>query len=372
MNDISYPPEAQTRCHRWKHVRVLSGLLVLVFCSLYYSLNLTEKASKQKVGPRMTFLDQPTAHRSKPSRKSPEICWLMSFPNSGTSFTMTMVASASNRSFATNYADEVTASDQPDSLSIYPGRSEGPYWAGLSGKIATPRPLPEKFVLTKTHCGARCVQCGPDEYVETPEIFLRNCASGHIRIRRRRVVVEYPPSRVHRAIHLIRNPLHNIIARFHLDHRNRARSKKTNYTEWLATHLDNAEGLQAWCRDFDTDYRKQDETFFGKETVPTAICHGEFIKYAQWHNLVHEGLDLINHTVPVLPVYYEDYSLKFDETVNKILDFMDLEHVGILLDFQARSDYESYFSDKQQVEIGNLIQDVASEKTWMQVKHYFG
>jgi hypothetical protein len=190
--------------------------------------------------------------------------------------------------------------------------------------------------------------------------------------------VEYLPSRVHRAIHLIRNPLHNIIARFHLEHRKHLEhrvkkgSKKTNYTEWLATHPNNAEGLQAWCRDLDTDYRIQDEFVFGKEAVPTAICHGEFFKYTQWHNLVHEGLDLINHPVPVLPVYYEDYSLKFDETVNKIMDFMDLEHVGILPDFQARSDYESYFSDKQQVEIGNLIQDVASEKTWMQVKHYFG
>jgi hypothetical protein len=403
MNDISHPPEAQTRCHRRKHVRVLSGLLV--FCCLYYSLNLTEKSSMQKPSTQITSSNQPTALRPKPSRKfilqplnefTPEVCWLMSFPNSGTSFTMTMVARASNKSFASNYADEVTANDQPDSLSIYPRRPEGPYWAGLSGKIASPRPrkciypergriaisvfdlrvfalpllVPEKYVLTKTHCGSRCVQCGPVDYVETPTIFLRKCASGHARIgpHRHRVDVEYPPSRVHRAIHLIRNPLHNIIARFHLDHRHRARSNKT---EWLATHPNNAEGLQAWCRDLDTDYRKQDETFFGKETVPTVICHGEFFKYTQWHNLVHEGLNLINHTVPVLLVYYEDYSLKFNETVKIILDFMDLEHVGILRDFQARSDYKSYFTDKQQVEIGNLIQDVASEKTWMQVKHYF-
>jgi hypothetical protein len=65
-------------------------------------------------------------------------------------------------------------------------------------------------------------------------------------------------------------------------------------------------------------------------------------------------------------------SLKINETINMILDFMDLEHVGILQDFQARSDYKSYFTDKQEVEIGNLIQDVASEKSWRQVKRYFG
>jgi hypothetical protein len=331
----------------------------------------------QKTNPRVTSSNQPTALRSKPSRQfilqppnefTPEICWLMSFPNSGTSFTMSMVARASNKAFATNYADELTATDQSDSLSIYPRRPEGPYWMGLSGK--TPRPLPEKFVLTKTHCGSRCVQCGPDDYVETPTTFLRKCASGHARVgpRRRRVDVEYPPSRVHRAIHLIRNPLHNIIARFHLEHRHRSRSNKT---DWLATHPNNAEGLQAWCRDLDTDYRKQDETFFGKETVPTATCHGEFFKYTQWHNLVHEGLDLINHTVPVLTLYYEDYSLKYNQTVNMILDFMDLEHGGILRDFQPRSDYGGYFTNQQQIEIGDLIQGLASEKTWMQAKHYF-
>jgi hypothetical protein len=381
MNGLSHPPEAQTRCHRRKHVQVLSGLLV--FCCLFYSLNLTEKASLQTASPRIktSSIPQPTALRSKPTQQfilepsnefTPGICWLMSFPNSGTSFTMTMVARASNKSFATNYADEVTAADQPDSLSIYPRRPEGPYWAGLSGKIAYPRPLPENLVLTKTHCGSRCLQCGPDDYVETPSTFLNKCASGHGRVgpRRQRVDVEYPPSRVHRAIHLIRNPLHNIIARFHLDHRHRARSNKKS-TEWLETHPNNAQGLQAWCRDLDHDYRKQDESFFGKKTVPTATCHGEFFKYTQWHNLVHEGLDLINHTVPVLPVYYEDYTLKFNETVSTILEFMDLEHVGTLKEFQARSDYTSYFTDKQKVEIGDLIQDVASEKTWMQLKHYF-
>ena len=47
---------------------------------------------------------------------TPKIAWLMSFPNSGTSYTMTLVGRASNRSFATNYASEVTPKDAISSL----------------------------------------------------------------------------------------------------------------------------------------------------------------------------------------------------------------------------------------------------------------
>ena len=100
---------------------------------------------KRPKGPTGQFVLQPE------SEFTPAIAWLMSFPNSGTSFTMTMVARSSNKSFATNYGDEVTAHNQSDTLSIYPRRPEGPYWAGMSGQIASPRELPDKYIITKTH-----------------------------------------------------------------------------------------------------------------------------------------------------------------------------------------------------------------------------
>eukprot|EP00751_Fragilariopsis_kerguelensis_P038818 CAMPEP_0171021160 /NCGR_PEP_ID=MMETSP0736-20130129/30439_1 /TAXON_ID=186038 /ORGANISM="Fragilariopsis kerguelensis, Strain L26-C5" /LENGTH=384 /DNA_ID=CAMNT_0011459287 /DNA_START=202 /DNA_END=1353 /DNA_ORIENTATION=+ len=113
-------------------------------------------------GPSGQFILQPH------SEFLPHIVWLASFPNSGTSYTMTMVARSSNKSYATNYGNEVTPPELPNSLSIYPRRPEGPFWPGLSGIMNTPRPLPDKYVITKTHCGSRCVNCGPDEYIETP------------------------------------------------------------------------------------------------------------------------------------------------------------------------------------------------------------
>jgi hypothetical protein len=357
----------------------------MILSAAYYHINMKEKAS---IFSSSQLLDsQPTAPRlnqdlilarDKPSRQfilqpdsefSPQIAWLMSFPNSGTSFTMTMVSRASNKSFATNYGEEVTGKDDEESLTIYPRRPEGPYWAGMSGKIATPRELPDKFVLTKTHCGSRCLNCGPDEYVEDDTTFLKRCASGHARIspKRRRIDVEYPPTRVGKAIHLIRNPMHNIIARYHLEHRHHGYK---NDTKWLKKHSNDANGFQDYCEDMDNEYQKQDEKYF-KGQIPNAPCHGEFYKFTQWHNLVHDSLRLVPIEVPVLVVYYEEYSNFFNETVSTILDFLELEHVGVLREFTARSDYDHYFSKDQLIEIRKMVRRTAHDETWELLKHYF-
>jgi hypothetical protein len=70
-------------------------------------------------------------------------------------------------------------------------------------------------------------------------------------------------------------------------------------------------------------------------------------------------------------VYYEDYSTKFNETAKSILKFLELDVVGELREFSARSDYDSYFSKNELKEIKNLVKDVATDETWAQVKHYF-
>lgn len=303
---------------------------------------------------------------------TPAIVWLMSFPNSGTSYTMTMVARSSNKAFATNYCDEVMDETDEESLSIYPRRPEGPFWAGKSGKLATPRDLPSKYVITKTHCGSRCLNCGPADYVETPAFFLKRCASGHARVppKRRRMDVQYPPERVAKAIHLIRNPFHNIIARYHLEHRHKGYKDKQ---EWLDDHPNDMAGLQKYCADLDEQYREEDETYFGKDKVPLAPCHGEFFKWTQWHNLAIEGVKLIekDHEVPTLTIYYENYSKNFNQTVDQILDFLELSQDGVLREFSARSDYDGYFSDEQVRNVRKLVKRVASDKTWSLVKHYF-
>jgi hypothetical protein len=95
---------------------------------------------------------------SSAAEHNPAIAWLMSYPNSGTSYTMTMVERASNRSTATNYGVEVTHSSDA-SLPIDPDHPEGPYWHGLSGKLGTPRDLPDSYILTKVSERSLCCCC---------------------------------------------------------------------------------------------------------------------------------------------------------------------------------------------------------------------
>ena len=182
--------------------------------------------------------------------------------------------------------------------------------------------------------------------------------------------MEYPPERVAKAIHLIRNPFHNIIARYHLEHKHAGDKDKQ---AWLNAHPNDKEGLQEYCKGLDERYQEEDEKYFGKDKVPKAPCHGEFFKWTQWHNLAIEGIKLIeqDHPVPTLLVYYEDYTTKFNQTVDRILDFLELEEEGYRREFAARSAYGGYFSDEQVRSARKLVKRVASDETWALVKHYF-
>lgn len=314
----------------------------------------------------------------------PKIIWLASFPNSGTSFTLSGVEKLSNKSIATNYGDEVTARDKY-SLSIYPLRIEGPYWRGstFSEKLGVGRDLPDQYVLTKTHCGGRCSSCGPKEYVETTASFLKKCASGHGRFppRRQRHLVHYPPNRVHKAIQLIRNPFHNVVARFHLDRRNKA-SKPSKYAEWVEAHPDNAQGFDKWCQDMNTIYQEEDEQVFADDArnvlqvLRPIPCRAEFYMYMQWHNLLHESLELLkqeaNRDIPLLTIYYEDYGKDLNATFASILDFVQLEAIGKFPDFTPRDDaYQEYFTKEQRKDIKAFMKHVASNTTWNQIQRYF-
>jgi len=88
------------------------------------------------------------------SRPRPKVVWLMSYPNSGTSYTMMMVARASNQATASNYGKEVTVPPTPN-RPIYPGQWEGPFY-----RPNPQHPLPKDYILVKTHCGGMYTYVG--------------------------------------------------------------------------------------------------------------------------------------------------------------------------------------------------------------------
>jgi len=125
-------------------------------------------------------------------------------------------------------------------------------------------------ILTKTHCGSRCVFCPPQRYIESDISFLIECLSGAKRVtegksyntkkaKYKKEYVSYHPSVVEKAIHLIRNPFDNLISRFHheqKEHKKRVTSGQKDKqgltaSAWVERYSNDVPGFKKWCMDED-------------------------------------------------------------------------------------------------------------------------
>lgn len=147
-----------------------------------------------------------------------QIAWLMSFPNSGTSYTSRLIRHISETRTASNYGNENKKAVGP-SRPVFLDQPAGPFW--LDPDMHPEYTLPTEYVLTKTHCRGRCEQCPPTKYVESTSSFRRGCLSG------KGVVLvngtetwdygfTYPADKVAKAVHLIRDPFDNVVSRFNV------------------------------------------------------------------------------------------------------------------------------------------------------------
>lgn len=69
---------------------------------------------------------------------------------------------------------------------------------------------------------------------------------------------------------------------------------------------------------------------------------------------------LNSHDYPVLTIYYEDYSLNYQATVETLLSFLDQEAVLPPLPFIADKTYHSYFNAESKQLAADFGQQVAS------------
>ena len=249
----------------------------------------------------------------------------------------------------------------------------------------------------------RCVPCGPDEYLLNETFFLDECRRGaglFPQNRKRNMedsssmsgdgdvmpdgfeMVHYDASLVKKAIHLIRNPFHNIVSRFHLERKHWASKDKTYEME---RYVNNATGFHVWCQDLNNDFGPtldpKSPSASNKEahvTIPHDVielmqaipCHGEIYKYVQWHN--HANAVMTQHVKrPTMIVHYENYEKFWNKTATKIFDFLHLEMEGIQKEFHARHDYDPYFSPSQKKAAQKLIQRLARPAVWEQLERYF-
>ncbi|VEU35772.1 unnamed protein product [Pseudo-nitzschia multistriata] len=303
--------------------------------------------------------------------KSLEVAWLMSFPNSGTTYTNHLIQDYTRTTTATNYGQEQDTKNE--TISIFADSIDGPFFRYPTWS------LPPKFILTKTHCGGECDACqtpGSKQYNNTLGAFEEACRSGKRIVNRTKVRTTYSSDIPKRAVHLIRDPFDNIVARLHLKERRWARrSNDKKYEERVDRFNKTKDGFRAYCRFRDTDSLKQemrqrvlsDELLQFAKNIP---CYAEFITYTQWHN---HAIDLVaNKKMPVLTLFYEDYASNWDETVNQLLRFLALSPAkgAKAEEFILGKHYDEFYFDEEKSNATKLIRALASPELWELLQRY--
>jgi hypothetical protein len=284
----------------------------------------------------------------------------------GTTYTLKLIQQYTNTTTATNYGNEQGV--HGTNALIRTNLDQGPF----------PRypewNMPSKYILTKTHCGGTCLACSnPSDYVETVRSFEIECRKGNRIVNDTKRHVLYSASLPQRAVHLIRNPFDNFVARLHLQQK---RFESKNKAEQMTKYNNSKEGFRAWCDHHDRMGLKEelasryldDELWSIAKDLP---CHAEFIRYTWWHNLVIEVTR--RRKIPVHYLHYEDYSHNWNKTVDELFHFLELAPAtgAEPPKFITGKHYGDYF-EPHHVELARrLVNLLASPESWALLSHYF-
>ena len=365
---------------------------------------------------RWRSLPDPNPDLLPPS--SPRLAWLLSFPNSGTSYTQALVRTVTGHYVATNYGHKqvhkrTTGLSEPffadpATFEAMAGRgSVGPF---LVEPFATDRTRAGGgYVPTKTHCGGYCFRnCGPGKYRLTDSEFLAKCASGgwmgpDPRGRTdpetglalpKKVRTTYDPRLVQRTVHLIRNPYDNVVSRYHLEHN---RMERLELTDDLERYPRDREGFRAFCHDLNAKFEAEELAYArgggkgrrggggggggggerqdllralegaGLIDVP---CFQDFLRYVLWHE--HAMAVTSELAQPTLILHYDQYESDLEGTVGRLMEFLDQEATGTPPDFFAGKSYEDdYFTEEERAKVAEAMEILSSDVLWEELRVYF-
>ena len=270
---------------------------------------------------------------------------------------MELISAASNMSVATSYALEeswhgVTASESR----IF---AKGPFW------VQPLRSRPKTVVLTKTHCGGYRYHHSLSRSIETPHSFPLQCASAFSKGDQYDGVKHYGYgyNQVNRAIHLIRDPFDNLVARYHYDGARGDEGRNTRDAKGFARFCSKKDSMLSTGLDFLIDPQVLNLTL----DIP---CHVDLFRYIQWHNLAFIATEQ-SLQVPTLVVHYEDYASDFEGALESILKFLELHNVGQYANFQKGKSYRDYFTEEQVARVRSAIMMLSLPITWRYLERYF-
>lgn len=255
---------------------------------------------------------------------------------------------------ATNHGQEVK-----DRIPVRPELFQAPF-------LARPDlPVPD-LVLTKSHCSGFCLHCSPASVGTFQESCLTASWSDH-RFHKR----WYRLGIVKKAVHLVRDPIDNAVSRLHHALHTHERLGLSNAT---LHRLSNTEtSLSAWCEYVDDEFRSLIPPVIAQrpdiDRLQAIPCYSEFIRQVLWHNA---ALNMTHRVgLPVLTMFYENYTSNFDGATRELYSFLDQPIVGRPAPFVAGKSYHHLFHQNHVLEIEYLMRSLASSDSWELLRHYF-
>jgi hypothetical protein len=74
--------------------------------------------------------------------------------------------------------------------------------------------------------------------------------------------------------------------------------------------------------------------------------------------------------LPTLYIWYEDYANDFQRTKKRLFDFLELENMSSLVEFESGKSYQNYFSRKERKRIYRMIERLATPEARKSVERY--
>jgi hypothetical protein len=319
-------------------------------------------------------------------KQYPQIVWLMTFPNSGTSYTLRYVSTTTNTTVGTNYEQEIKYGK---SIPIYPSTSTSTSSINNNSTISTTstgpfilsnrKSIPNHYILTKTHCSGYCNDCPIDKYITNQYEFHEGCATNILskpnpNLKFMTKELYHYKIQIPKVVRLIRDPFSNVVSNYH----HWLGKKQSSLQENEFTK--DANGFQTYCKMYNalfyTQIKKEKKKkgsmyiqhLFGnmKDLLKDVPCHQFFYRYVQWHN----NANIVTKGIPTLIIHYEDYESSFSETTMKLLDFLNLDKVGLDEPFKMGKSYKDYYSDEQIVAISKFIRHLAQPATLDLISSY--
>ena len=257
-----------------------------------------------------------------------KIVWLMSYPESGTTYVMHVIHVVSQRATASNYGtvliDERGNIVKPESDSL-------PVFSNYLGpSFSNYMPSPDKYVLTRTHSYGTCHNCPPWKYLG-PASYVKHMKAniyGSVVIGGQQQIMKYDISLVEKMLILVRDPIDNVAARFMQKVQKEIDDGNAEYATLYAI---NRFGFRQYCEDMNNGpFRLKEENWYDKggfgEEASGIPCVSEFVKIFTFYN--HARLVGLQYDLETKNVTIKDFAVDLDNTLNDVFNFLELPRVN--------------------------------------------